>query len=189
MSSFGVVIGLLAITLVGFIAWRLISRVFLVARENSNVKAAHDYFNHIHSSQKLTTIESSILLMPGELAFLESAAELCEKKPSLFYMDELLNLGEGASAVSPRLNVLQAGVLVLTQERLVFVSWLETRSAQLRDIVSAKDWVDSVELRLKPSLNSEFYCVENPIIWSRLIEGMALGRFRSLINVAEPHEG
>ncbi len=187
--SIGIVIGVVAIILVGFIGWRLVSRLFLVARENANANAAHDYFNRIQRLQKLTPIESSILLMPGEVAFLEAAAELCEQKLPLLYAGELFKDLEVVAAVEPRLTMIQAGLLVLTNTRLVFASWLETRSLPLKDIVSAKGWVNSVELRVLPNLNAEFYCVENPIIWSGLIEGIASGRFQGLINLAESLEG
>jgi hypothetical protein len=173
MSSFGFAVGTIGIVLLVLLGWRLLNRIFLVRRQNLNRETAHEYFNHIQEVQKLTPIKSTLLLMPGEVAFYEDAAELCEKRRSRSLMKP--------AKVKPRLKVLQAGVLVLTDQRLVFAGGLQIRSLLLNDIVSAKAWVDSVELTLRKSPISKFYRVKNPLIWSRLIEGITSGSLREFI--------
>ena len=179
------IIGLIAVSLVFFIGWRLIRRLLFVERQHANAGAAYRYFHNIQSSQKLTSIESGILLMTGELALLEGAAEHCEKKSSLLRSTGRL-FTFAASSAQPKLKTIQTGVLVLTQKRLVFVSWLETRSLQLEEIDSAKSWVDSIELIVKPSQNSVFYGVENPIVWSKLIDGLTSGRLQRFVENGLP---
>ncbi len=193
MSILDLSIGLIGVILVCLIGWKLIGRIFIVERQYANAAGAAEYFNHLKRVQKLTPINSSVLLGSGETAFFEAPAELCEMKPQLlFATPTLIDLGKDTFTAKPRLKVsTESGVLVLTDKRLIFIDGLEACLLELKDIVLVRAWSDSVELKVSRSTDRPFYRVENPIIWCKLIDGMVTGNLQSFIDrgldPASPH--
>lgn len=80
MSSFDFNIVVTGMTLVCFIAWRTWRNNSGIERQNAVASAARRFFDELLAVQKLTPLQSSVLLTPGETAFLESAADLCVKR-------------------------------------------------------------------------------------------------------------
>jgi hypothetical protein len=145
-----------------FAVWKAIRKKSLISRQAANASAAHEYFNELHALQKLIPINTRVLLMPGETAYLEEATRLCSQSQK-------------------RLRYVSAGTLVLTDKRLIFVGRAEAESISLKDITAAKAWVNAVEVSSSRRHRNQIYQVINPIIWSTLISGIAFGAFRGFI--------
>jgi hypothetical protein len=162
MSSFDVNIVVTRL-LAGLIAWR-------TWRNNSRdvvALAARRFFDQLLALHKLTPVRSSVLLAPGETAFFESAADLCVKR-------SFMSLSHAFG-----LKVIDSGVLVFTDERLIFADGLENRSLCLKDITFVKDWDGAIEVVSRENQHSQFYRVGNPVIWERLINGILTGALQS----------
>jgi hypothetical protein len=164
MNAFDFNIAMIGV-LVGFGGWRIISDFSRIERRNAVELAARRFFNHLQTVQKLAPVKSVVMLLMGETAFLQSAADLCVRRYFAF-----------------PLKSIDSGVLVLTNQRLVFTNGLESRSLSLKDIVSVNERGDAIEVSSCEQQLSDFYRVGNPIIWERLISGMAAGAFQSLID-------
>ena len=102
-------------------------------------------------------------------------------------------LGGGASESHQRLREIDSGILVLTNQRLIFDGGNENRSVNLRDVISANAWSDAIEISSSRRQKSQIYRVQNPIIWAQMIQMLASGKLevaanRELPESVSPHE-
>jgi len=169
--------------------WTFIDSKALAEREAINAKAAHDYFNELQIRQELTPINTGgVLLMLGESAFLQEAVPLLVEK-AIRRGGSIGNFYFGGSDAKPqpRLKYADFGVLVLTDQRLIFEGCSESRSLKYDEVISVKASVDTIEVSSSQSAKSDFYRVENPMIWLGLIDGMVSGRLTSFTKPAKSY--
>ena len=93
-------------------------------------------------------------------------------------------VGGGASESHQRLREIDSGILVLTNQRLIFDGGHETRSVNLPDVISANAWSDAIEISSSRRQKNQICTVQNPIIWAQMIQMLASGK----VEVTANHE-
>jgi hypothetical protein len=190
-----VIVGLLAIVVVIAIIRAINSQVAKTAikeRQNRNREEAYSFFQAMDEQKKLPVTHVDVVLKAGEVGLFQEPSVLLETRAYRVYGGAgtrvgRIYLGGGASESHQRLREIDSGILVLTNQRLIFDGGSENRSVNLRDVISANAWSDAIEISSSRRQKSQIYTVQNPIIWAQMIQMLASSKVEVAAN-DELHE-
>lgn len=134
------------------------------------------------AGHSLPSIETTIVLKNGESAVFQEPSILYETRSYRVFggggtrVGDIF-LGGGASEAHQRLRQIDSGTVVLTSQRLIFDGQTESRTVNMKDVISANPWADAIEVSSSRRQKSQIYTVRNPLIWSQMIKIIASGKF------------
>jgi Bacterial protein of unknown function (DUF853) len=183
MNEGYVIGGLLTVAVVIAIIRAVNSRVAKTAikdRQKRNREEAHSFFQAMDERKKLLVTNVDVVLKKGEMGLFQEPSVLLETRAYRIYGGlgtriQGIYLGGGASESHQRLREIDSGILVLTDQRLIFDGRHENRSINLPDVISANAWSDAIEISSSRRQKSQIYTVQNPIIWAQMIQMLASG--------------
>ncbi len=130
-----------------------------------------------------TPPNTPVLLREDEVAILNESCELMEAKGTRLYGGagtriKGIYVGGGASRSFDSLSGIDSGTLTLTNQRIVFAGSMQSRLAELKQIVSLKGFSDAIEIASGKNSKSQVYVVNNPILWEGAIKLIISGGFQ-----------
>ena len=158
-------------------------------RQKRNRDEAYRFFVDIEQQKTLPGTQVDVVLKEGEIGVFQEPSVLLETRAYRVYGGAGTRIGGiyvggGASESHQRLREIDSGILVLTNQRLIFDGQHESRSVNLRDVISANTSSDAIEISSNRRQKSQIYKVQNPIIWAQMIQMLASGK----VEVAASHE-
>jgi len=140
---------------------------------------ANRYFAEVNSQKGLIPITSTILLKKGEQAYLETNTTLMETR-SVRYSSGggagvrvakgvYVGAGGSKSESNQEWRRIDTGVLVVTNQRIIFDGSSQNRVSQLDSILSVTPYFDAIEISLDGRQKSIMFDVANPYIWAAVI--------------------
>lgn len=163
---------------------------------------ATEFFDKIQSG-KFTPPDTSLVLGADETALLHETSKLIEARATRVYAGggtrvQGIYIGGGESSSVQALKQLDSGMLTLTNKRLVFTGSMESRVANIKDIVSVESFGDSIEISTARKAKRQLYVVHNPILWGALLRTISksgistvtkpIGSSVDTLNAARPVE-
>ena len=130
----------------------------------------------------LPPVETPIVLKDGECAFFQEPSILYESRSYRVFGGGGTRIGGiyvggGASEGHERLRQIDSGILILTNQRLVFDGQTQSRAVNVKDVISATPWSDAKEVSSSRKQKSQIYTVGNPLVWAPMIKLIAQGKF------------
>jgi hypothetical protein len=127
-----------------------------------------------------TPPDTPLVLAVGEVALLNEQSELIEARATRVYAGggtrvQGIYIGGGQSSSVQALKQLDSGVLTLTTKRLVFTGSMESRVANVKDIVSVENYADAIEISTARKAKRQVYAVRNPMLWGALLRNVISG--------------
>jgi hypothetical protein len=119
------------------------------------------------------------MLKQHESPLLCAPAVLAEERAVRSYDGTTVNLHKGISSTTGTsqsqgvLKAIDSGQLVLTTKRLVFVGALRTASTDLRKLIRAEVFADSIRVNREGKSKAETYLTDNPVAYSIIINLLA----------------
>ena len=134
---------------------------------------AMDFLDKINTG-KFTPPDTPLVLAAEEIPLLHEPSTLIEARATRVYAGggtrvQGIYIGGGQSTSVQALKELDSGALTLTTKRLVFTGSMESRVANIKDIVSVENWTDAIEISTARKAKRQVYVVRNPILWSALV--------------------
>ena len=179
--GFGV---LLAIAVIVWIIVAVNSRAVkkdIEERQKRNRDEAYRFFLEIEEQKKQPITQVDVVLKEGEVGVFQEPSVLLEIRAYRVYGGAGTRIGRiyvggGASESHQRLREIDSGIIVLTNQRLIFDGGHENRSVRLQDVISANAWSDAIEISSSRRQKSQIYRLKNPIIWAEMIQLLASGK-------------
>jgi len=144
-----------------------------------NIDEARSWAERVQSGTFIPP-DTPIIMRSGELPILHNPSELIEAKATRFYAGggtriNGIYIGGGASRPVDALSKIDSGTLTLTTQRLVFDGEMQSRSVELKNLVSLKWYADAIEIASSKRSKSQVYAVANPILWQAIIKSVISG--------------
>ncbi len=157
--------------------WQSTVAAFKSPRAVSQAKLqaeAKEFFDKLITTGKISGPDTPIVLGRDETALLHEPSKLIEARATRVYAGggtrvKGIYIGGGESSSVQSLKQLDSGTLTLTTKRLVFSGSMESRVANLKDIVSVEPFADAIQVSTGKKAKRQVYLVRNPIIWATLI--------------------
>jgi len=186
-AGFGV---LLAIAVIVWIIVAVNSRAVkkdIEERQKRNRDEAYRFFLEIEEQKKQPITQVDVVLKEGEVGVFQEPSVVLETRAYRVYGGAGTRVGRiylsgGASESRQRLREIDSGILVLTNQRLIFDGGNENRSVHLRDLISANAWSDAIEISSGRRQKSQIYTVQNPILWAEMVQMLANGKIQLAAN-------
>jgi hypothetical protein len=129
---------------------------------------------------KFTPPDTPLVLAAGEVALLHEPSKLIEARATRVYAGGGTRVygvyvGGGQSSSVQNLKELDSGTLTLTTKRLVFTGSMESRVANIKDVVSVENFADAIEISTARRAKRQVYLVRNPILWGTLVRTVISG--------------
>jgi hypothetical protein len=150
-------------------------------RQKRNRDEAYRFFVDIEQQKTLPGTQVDVVLKEGEIGVFQEPSVLLETRAYRVYGGAGTRIGGiyvggGASESHQRLREIDSGILVLTNQRLIFDGQHESRSVNVSDVISANAWSDAIEISSSRRQKSQICTVQNPIIWAEMIQMLASGK-------------
>jgi hypothetical protein len=134
---------------------------------------------HRIETGQFTPPDTPLILGKDEIALLNESSRLLEARATRLYAGggtrvKGIYIGGGQSTSVQSLKELDSGTLTLTTKRLVFTGSMESRAANVKDIVSVEPAADAIQVSTKRA-KRQVYLVRNPIIWTALLTTVTKG--------------
>jgi hypothetical protein len=135
----------------------------------------------VSKTASLPPVQTHIVLSRGEVAIRQEATQLHEARAVRLYGGigtriGRIHVGGGRSTSYQRLQPIDTGILLLTNQRLVFDGQKENRILKANEIVSVQSSVDAIEVSSSRRQKSQVYTVGNPRIWATLLQSVVSGQ-------------
>jgi len=187
--AFGILLAIAVIVWVIGAAKSQTAKKEIEERQRMNRDEAYRFFVDIEQQKTLPITHVDVVLKEGEVGVFQEPSVLLETRAYRIYGGAGTRVGRiylsgGASESRQRLREIDSGILVLTNQRLLFDGGNENRSVNLRDVISANAWSDAIEISSSRRQKSQIYRVQNPIIWAHMIQMLASGK----VEIAGNHE-
>ena len=137
------------------------------------------YFHEVKSLSDITPIESPIILKKDEMAFLSESCHLMETRSVRvsrsvgggMRVARGMYLGSATtySESIPNLKIVDSGTAVLTNIRIYFDGAHSDRNLLIKNLVSFKPHLDSIELSFDNRQKSVYLTVNNSTVWATMI--------------------
>jgi type II secretory pathway pseudopilin PulG len=152
------------------------------ARFDQLKQDAHEFFQGIERTGRLSPPDTNVITQKGEVALRDEASVLYETRAYRVSGGAGTRIGRiyvggGVSESHQRWRRIDTGRLTLTSKRLIFDGSQENRAVRLADIVSVQNWSDAIEVSTQRRAKSLVFQVENPLIWSTLVQQVASGNY------------
>lgn len=158
------------------------------------VVEANQFSAKLDETKDLPAISSRIILKDGEEAFDETESALLETRAITYTRGSRSggafriakgvyvggSSGSSRSEGKQELKLIDKGVLILTNKRLVFDGSHENRNINLDKVISVNPHLDSVEVSTENRSKSMLFTVPNPIVW--------VFKFQVLLQAPDPHK-
>jgi hypothetical protein len=138
------------------------------------------FIEQIKAKKVIEPIKTEILLKEGEKAFLKEDTTLLETKAVRYHKTKAIGVrilpsiyigfAPGRSESKEEWRIVDRGVIILTNQRLIFDGSKEDRVIPLNKIISIKPFLDSIEISTENRKKSMLFNVNNPLIWATLIQ-------------------
>jgi len=125
-----------------------------------------------------------VMLKGDEYPIVCSEAEFAEERSIGNYSGMSFRVARGMyyrtgqSTVSTRVTVVDAGKLVLTTKRLVFVGSKRTSSTDLKKLVNAEMFSNAIRINKEGKVKAETYFTEAPVVYKVILELLHRFTFR-----------
>jgi hypothetical protein len=141
-----------------------------------------DFLNKINT-EKFVPPDTPLILAREEVPWLHEASTLIEARATRVYAGggtrvEGVYIGGGQSGSVQGLKEVDTGTLTLTTNRLVFTGSMESRVANIKDIVSVQNFADAIQISTARKAKRQVYLVRNPLLWVALIRTVISGGTR-----------
>ena len=129
---------------------------------------------------KFTPPDTPLVLAAEEIALLNEPSRLAEARATRVYAGggtrvQGIYIGGGQSSSVQNLKELDSGTLTLTTKRLVFTGSMESRVANVKDIVSVENFADAIEISTAKRAKRQVYFVRNGTLWGVLVRTVVKG--------------
>ncbi len=175
MDEYLVIIGI-ALLVVLLVASRKLSRHRREQLLRRQQQEAQKLIQDVSSSGRLPVVKDPpILLHEGEFATLMADSKLIEERAVRLgayggmRVAKGMWIGGGQSESHGELRAIDSGLLVLTNQRLVFVGSMRTSEIPLKKIVNVTEWVDALQVNTSARQKAQTFTIPNPFIWGTLI--------------------
>src|SRR6266513_3427908 len=144
------------------------------AKLNQLQAEAKEFFDKFTTTGKISVPDTSVMMGTDETALLHEPSKLIEARATRVYAGggtrvKGIYIGGGQSTSIQSLKQLDSGTLTLTTKRLVFSGSMESRVANIKDVVSVEPLADAIEISTGKRAKRQVYLVRNPIIWATLV--------------------
>ena len=189
-DDFGKILAIGVVLVVGlvFVAIAATKRPKRISQEQMGRLAAEaeDFFDKMRATGQITVPETPIVLGTDETALLHEPSKLIEARATRVYAGggtrvKGIYIGGGESTSVQSLKQLDSGTLTLTTNRLVFSGSMESRVANMKDIVSVEPFADAIQISTGKKAKRQVYLVRNPMIWATLIRMVIKGGISAAI--------
>ncbi len=143
------------------------------------IKEAELYIEKAKESKALSTVKPSIFLNPGEHAFFEEQSNLKETRAVRktggggvgFRVAKGVYVGgySGQAESHQEWRTLDAGELIVTNEKIVFQGTKENRMFPINKILSVETFTDGAEVTIESRTKSVIFTARNPYILSAIL--------------------
>jgi hypothetical protein len=143
------------------------------------------FIEQIKAKKVIEPIKTEILLKEGEKAFLKEDTTLLETKAVRYHKTKAIGVriipgvyigfAPGRSESKEEWRIVDRGVIILTNQRLIFDGSKEDRVIPLKKIISIKPSLDSIEISTENRKKIMLFNVNNPFIWATLIQILVKG--------------
>jgi ssDNA-binding Zn-finger/Zn-ribbon topoisomerase 1 len=142
---------------------------------------AMDFLEKLNTG-KFNPPNTPLVLAADEIALLHEPSTLIEARATRVYAGggtrvQGIYIGGGQSSSVQDLKELDSGTLTLTTKRLVFTGSMESRVANIKDIVSVQNFADAIEISTARKAKRQVYLVRNPLLWVANIRTAISGGF------------
>jgi hypothetical protein len=154
----------------------------------------HHFIERLTQQGSLEPITVGVSLKKNEFAYLETQASLHETKSVSTYSSsgrvgirvmKGVYIGSGSSGRSQshqEMGFINEGVLIITNQRLLFVGSTENRIIPLNKIVSVDQLADAIGVFSETRTKTMYFGVDNPLIWISVYQMISkTGAFGSLV--------
>ena len=140
-----------------------------------------DFLEKLNTA-KFTPPDTPLVLAADEVALLHEPSKLIEARATRIYAGggtrvHGIYIGGGQSSSVQNLKELDSGTLTLTTKRLVFTGSMESRVANIKDIVSVQNFADAIEISTARKAKRQVYLVHNPLLWVANVRTAVSGGF------------
>lgn len=153
-----------------------------LARQEKAIEA-ESYIAEVKDKKALPTIVSSVFLDKGEQAFLEEETELNETRAVRKHSGGMRGIGfrvakgvhvgvgrrSGTSESHQEWRMIDAGSLIITNQRLIFRGGKENRVVPLKKILDVSISIDAIEVAVESKSKSMIFPVKNGYLWGAII--------------------
>ena len=153
-------------------------------------KEAESYIEGILKSKSLKPISTNLILKEDEIAFLQCNCVLKEPRSVRYYHSGhsgirivkgfYIGKSSGTSQSEEQLKSIDRGTLTLTNRRLVFDGFSNSRNIPLLKLIKVHSFQDAISVSIDSKLKNSILVVPNPLIWEFTV--------RLLLNVQNPLE-
>jgi hypothetical protein len=153
-------------------------------------KEVESYIEEILKSKSLKPISTHLILKEDELAFLQCQSILKEPRAVRHYQSGhsgirivkgfYIGKSSGTSQSQEELKSIDRGTLTLTNRRLVFNGFSNSRNMPLSKLIKVHSFQDAISVSIDSKQKNSILVVSNPLIWEFTV--------RLLLNVQNPLE-